>query len=97
MGLGIDLNLLDSLSNGDNLEKVQDIFNSILLNIEEKLGSKPHETNIKIGILDEENLNLNDPYDFGVKRSREDRSKIHLSFTCIKYIPQILLRECYKL
>ena len=46
MVLGIDLNLLESLSNGDNLEKVQDIFNSLMLNIEEKLGRKPDETEI---------------------------------------------------
>ena len=100
---GIDLNLLDSLSYGDNLEKVQDIFNSLVLNIEEKLGSKPHQTEIRISVMDKEkmdlnlDLNLSDPFDFGVKRSKEDQSKIHLSFTCIKFIPQILLRECYKL
>ncbi|MHA1454786.1 MAG: hypothetical protein ACTSR5_02210 [Promethearchaeota archaeon] len=98
MGLGIDLNLLESLSNGDNLEKVQDIFNSLMLNIEEKLGSKPDETEIKITILDKEtrnlDLNLNDPFEFGVKRSEDDQSEI--SFTCLKFIPQILLRECYK-
>ncbi|MCJ7652031.1 MAG: hypothetical protein MUP85_25810, partial [Candidatus Lokiarchaeota archaeon] len=97
MGLGIDINLLDSLSNGDNLEKVQDIFNSLMINLEEKLGSKPHETNIKISIIDEENLNLNNPFEFGVKRSKDDKSEIHISFHYIKFIPQILLRECYKL
>ena len=97
MGLGIDLNLLGSLSNGENLEKVQNIFNSLMVNLEEKLGNKPYETNIKISILDEENLILNDPFEFGVKRSKENQAKIHLSITSIKFIPQILLRECYKL
>ena len=96
MGLGIDLNLLESLSNGDNLEKVQDIFNSLMINLEENLGSKPHETNIKIDILDEENLNLSDPFEFGVKRSNF-LNEIHISLRYIKFIPQILLRESYKL
>ena len=96
MVLGIDLNLLESLSNGDNLEKVQDIFNSLIENIEEKLGSKPHETEIRTSVLDLDlELNLNDPFEFGVKRS-EDQSKIQISITCLKFIPQILLRECYK-
>ncbi len=99
MGLGIDLNLLDSFSKGTNLEKVQDIFNSIMLNIEENLGSKPYETNVRIIILDTEKieLNLEDPFEFGVKRSLDDYLKIQISFKCIKFIPQILLRECYKL
>ena len=96
MGLGIDLNLLNSLSKGKNLEKVQDIFNSLMLNIEEALESKPHETNIKIDILDEENLNLSETFEFGVKRSNF-LNEIHISLRCIKFIPQILLRECYKL
>ena len=92
MGLGIDLNLLDSLSNGENLEKVQDIFNSLLLNTEEKLGSKPHKTNIRISVMDKEkkdivlDVNLNDSFDFGVKRSKEDESFIQISITCIKSV-----------
>jgi len=97
MGLGIDLNLLDSLSNGENLEKLQEIFNSLLRNIEERLGSKPHGTNIKIGIIDEEILNLSNPFEFGVKRLKDDQSEFYVLFKCIKFIPQILLRECYNL
>ncbi|MBY9009562.1 MAG: hypothetical protein KGD74_06825, partial [Candidatus Lokiarchaeota archaeon] len=103
MGLGIDLNLLESLSNGENLEKVQEIFNSLLLNIEERLVIKPHKTKIRISVMDKEkidldlDLNLNNPFEFGVTRSKEDESSIQISITCIKFIPQILLRECYKL
>ncbi len=99
MGLGIDLNLLNSFSKGKNLEKVQDIFNSLMLNIEEALGSKPHETEIKINFLEKEkrDLNLNVPFEFGVKRFEDDRSTIQISLTCMKFIPQIMLRECYKL
>ncbi|MHA1669315.1 MAG: hypothetical protein ACTSV5_01925 [Promethearchaeota archaeon] len=94
MGLGVDLNLLESLSSGDNLEKVQEIFNSIMINLEEKLGIEPYKTNIKIGIIDEENLNLSNPFEFGVNRS--SLNEIYISERSIKFLPQILLRECYK-
>ncbi|MHA1458007.1 MAG: hypothetical protein ACTSR5_18880, partial [Promethearchaeota archaeon] len=100
MGLSIDLSALDSLSSGNDLEKIQEIFNSIMVDLEEKLRSKPHESDIKVSMnqdLDGENLNLKDPFEFGVKRVKEDdRSKIQISISCLKFIPQLLLRECYK-
>jgi len=95
----VDLNILNQLSNGFGINRIQNIFELIITDLTGYLGIKPVDKNVKIKVLSEKSREIEKNFvilDFGVNRSRENNSLfIEIIEKKNEFLPFILLREAY--
>jgi len=95
----VDLNILNQLSNGFGINRIQNIFELIITDLRGYLGIKPVDENVKIKVLSENSREMGKNFvilDLGVNRRRENNSLLIEIFEKKKdFLPFILLREAY--